>query len=203
MPMDSVHASDIHGVLVARHGRLVLEEYFHGTDREQPHELRSAAKSLTSTLAGAAMQAGVPLGVETPVYKVMNGGEFPKGLDARKRALSVQHLLTMSSGLDCDDSDDQSPGNEDKVQEQTAEPDWWKLTLGLDMIRDPGEKAVYCSVQPNLLGGVLKVARASRCRNCSTVCSPSRSASRATTCRSRPPATPTWVAASTCGRATS
>ena len=88
----------------------------------------------------------------------MNGGTLANDLDPRKRALTVEHLLTQTSGLDCDDSDPNSPGNEDAVAEQTAEPDWWKLTLALKMIRDPGTRPVYCSVQPNLVGGVLRTA---------------------------------------------
>jgi CubicO group peptidase (beta-lactamase class C family) len=85
----------------------------------------------------------------------MNGGTFPAGLDARKRALTLEHLLTMSSGLDCDDDNPESPGNEDHVSEQTEQPDWYRLILGLKNIRDPGDSAVYCSIQPHLAGGVL------------------------------------------------
>jgi CubicO group peptidase (beta-lactamase class C family) len=157
-PIDSVSSLETHGVLVARHGRLVLEEYFHGEHRDKPHDTRSAAKSLTATLLGAAIYAGTPLTPHSLVYQVMNGGTLANDLDSRKRTLTVEHLLTMSSGLDCDDSDPNSPGNEDAVAEQTAEPDWWKVTLGLKMIRDPGERPVYCSVQPNLVGGVLRKA---------------------------------------------
>ncbi len=157
-PIDSLSSLEIHGVLIARHGKLVLEEYFHGEHRDKPHETRSAAKSLTATLLGAAIQAGVPLSAQSRVYQVMNGGTFPAELEPRKRALALEHLLTMSSGLDCDDADPKSPGSEDVVEEQTEEPDWWKLTLGLKMIREPGERAVYCSVQPNLIGGVLQRA---------------------------------------------
>ncbi|MEO8190923.1 MAG: serine hydrolase [Acidobacteriota bacterium] len=159
-PMDSVHASEIHGVLIARHGKLVLEEYFHGEHRDKPHDTRSASKSLTSTLAGAAIVAGVPIATSTPVYRVMNGGSFPRDLDPRKRALTVEHLLTMSSGLDCDDRDPDSPGNEDVMQNQEKEPDYYRYTLDLKMIRDPGQRAVYCSVNSNLLGGVLAKAAA-------------------------------------------
>ncbi len=159
-PMDSVHASEIHGVLIARHGKLVLEEYFHGEHRDMPHDTRSASKSLTSTLAGAAILAGVPIATSTPVYRVMNGGSFPRDLDPRNRALTVEHLLTMSSGLDCDDRDPDSPGNEDVMQNQEKEPDYYRYTLDLKMIRDPGQKAVYCSVNSNLLGGVLARAAA-------------------------------------------
>jgi CubicO group peptidase (beta-lactamase class C family) len=157
-PIDSVGASEIHGVLIARHGKLVLEEYFHGEHRDKPHDTRSASKSLTSILVGAAIHRSVPLDVSTPVYKVMNGGAFPPSLEPRKRALTVEHLLTMSSGLDCDDANSSSPGNEDVMQEQTAQPDWYRYTLDLPTVREPGTKAVYGSANPNLLGGVLSRA---------------------------------------------
>jgi CubicO group peptidase (beta-lactamase class C family) len=157
-PIDSVNAPEVHGVLIARHGKLVLEEYFHGENREKPHDTRSAAKSLTATLIGAAINAGVPLKVSSPVYQVMNGGVFPTGLEPRKRALTLEHLLTMSSGLDCDDADDNSPGREDFMTDESGATDYYKYTMDLKMIREPGEKAVYCSVNPNLAGGVLKHA---------------------------------------------
>jgi CubicO group peptidase (beta-lactamase class C family) len=157
-PIDSLSSPEIHGVLVARHGKLVLEEYFHGEHRDKPHDTRSASKSVVAVLLGAAIESGVKLSAQSHVYEVMNGGAFPEGLEPRKRALTLEHLLTMSSGLDCDDNDPDSPGNEDKVAEQTEEPDLWKLTLALDMIRDPGERAVYCSIQPNLVGGVIRRA---------------------------------------------
>jgi CubicO group peptidase (beta-lactamase class C family) len=157
-PIDSVHAQEVHGVLIARHGKLVLEEYFHGEHRDKPHDTRSASKSLTSTLAGAAIYAKLPVDVTSPVYRVMNGGTFPPGLEQRKRALTVEHLLTMSSGLDCDDRNSSSAGNEDVMQGQSAQPDWYRYTLDLKTVRDPGEKAVYGSANPNLLGGVLAKA---------------------------------------------
>jgi CubicO group peptidase (beta-lactamase class C family) len=157
-PINSLHAQEVHGVLIARHGKLVVEEYFHGEHRDKLHDTRSAAKSLTSTLTGAAIRAGVPLDVATPVYRVMNGGTFAPGLDERKRALTVEHLLTMSSGLDCDDRDASSVGNEDVMQSQTAQPDWYRYALDLRMVRNPGEKSVYGGANPHLLGGVLAKA---------------------------------------------
>jgi CubicO group peptidase (beta-lactamase class C family) len=158
MPIDSVGSPEIHTVLIARHGRLVLEEYFHGEHRDKPHDTRSASKSVMAVLAGAAIQSGVKLSADSHVYQVMNGGEFPQGLEPRKRAMTLEHLLTMSSGFDCDDSDPDSPGAEDRMAEQTLEPDLWKLTLALGMIREPGDKAVYCSIQPNLAGGMVRRA---------------------------------------------
>jgi CubicO group peptidase (beta-lactamase class C family) len=159
MPMDSVNAPQIHGVLMARHGKLVLEEYFHGEHRDKPHETRSAAKSLTATLVGAAMQAGVArLELSTPVYQMMNGGEFPADLDPQKRAMTLEHLLTMTSGFFCDDRNPDAPGNEETMLDQTGEPDYYRYTLKVPMDRQPGEKAVYCSADPNLALGVLSRA---------------------------------------------
>lgn len=159
-PIDSIGAQEVHGLLIARHGKLVLEEYFHGEHREKAHDTRSAAKSLTATLFGAAIKAGVPVDASSHVYSVMNNGVFPQGIEPRKKALTLESLLTMSSGLDCDDSDPDSPGNEQTLLDQTEERDYYRYTLALKMIRNPGEKAVYCSVQANLVGGAL--ARAAR-----------------------------------------
>lgn len=158
LPMDSLSSQQIHAVLIARHGKLVLEEYFHGESAGHAHDTRSAAKSITSTLAGAAIHAkkGVTLG--SPVYAIMNGGKFPDTIQPRKRQITLEHLLSMSSGIDCDDGDDKSPGNESAIIDQSEEPDYYRLILRLGTIREPGEKAVYCSINPHLAGGVLKKA---------------------------------------------
>ena len=154
-PIDSIHAPEVHGLLIARHGKVVLEEYFHGEHRDKPHDLRSAGKSFTSTLIGAAIKAGLPVKVSDSVYQVMNGGQFPPNLDERKRAMTLENLLTMSSGLDCDDEDEASPGSEDKMLDLEGKPDFYKYTMNLKMVRNPGEKAAYCSGGANLAGGVL------------------------------------------------
>ena len=154
-PIDSVHAPDIHGLLIARHGKLVVEEYFHGFHRDVLHDTRSASKSITSVLTGAAILRGEPVAIATPVEAAMDAGRAAAERDPRKRAITIEHLLTMSSGLDCDDSNPDSPGNEDVMQSQTAQPDWYRYTLDRKMVRPAGQKAVYGSANPNLLGGVL------------------------------------------------
>lgn len=156
LPMDSLSSQQIHAVLIARHGKLVLEEYFHGESRDKTHESRSAAKSITSTLAGAAIRARKGVTLASPAYAIMNGGTFPDTINPRKRRITLEHLLSMSSGIDCDDSDDKSPGNESAVIDQTDEPDYYRLILRLGTIREPEEKAVYCSINTHLAGGVLK-----------------------------------------------
>ena len=155
MPMESVHTPQVHGVLIARHGKLVFEEYFHGEHRDRLHETRSAAKSLTATLIGAAIHARAPLQLSTPVYAAMNGGQPPADLDPQKRMMTLEHLLMMRSGYFCDDTNPNAPGNEETMNDQTEEPDYYRFTLRLPLDREPGAKGVYCSIDPNLALGVL------------------------------------------------
>jgi len=160
MPMDSNEALQIHGVLIARRGKLVLEEYFHGEHRDKPHMTRSASKSVTAVLVGAVIQAGAPLKLSSPVYEVMNGGKFPPDLEPQKRAMTLEHLLTMSSGFFCDDNNDDAPGNEETMWDQTKEPDFYRFTMNVPLATPPGENSVYCSASPNLALGL--VGRATR-----------------------------------------
>jgi len=154
-PVQDVHTPMVEGILIARRGKLVFEEYFHEASRDKLHETRSAAKSMTATTIGAAMHAGAPLDLKSAVYAVMNGGTFPAGVDPRKRDMTLEHLMTMRGGFFCDDSNDEAPGNEDKMQEQTAEPDWYKYSLRVPQATAPGTESVYCSMMPNLALGMV------------------------------------------------
>jgi CubicO group peptidase (beta-lactamase class C family) len=150
MNMEERDAPEIHALLIARHGRLLLEEYFHGFSREKLHTLRSAGKSVTGTAIGAAMHSGVPLRMDSKVYEVLNGGRFPPGLEPRKRAMTLENLLTMSSGHYCDDTDPKAPGNEDYIGDELQPPDIVEYFLSIPMATDPGENSVYCSLQPHV-----------------------------------------------------
>ncbi|MEM1081895.1 MAG: serine hydrolase [Pseudomonadota bacterium] len=152
-PATDVHGIALHGLLIARGGKLVLEEYFNGYHRDLPHDTRSAGKSLGSVLVGAAMHRGVDISPDTSVYAAL---EQPlDGLDERKRAMTLEHLLTMASGYYCDDGDGDAPGNEDTLQSQQAQPNWYQYILDLPMAMDPGEQAIYCSANSNLIGAVI------------------------------------------------
>lgn len=151
-------ATLMHSVLVAYRGRLVLEEYFFGHDRDTVHDTRSAAKTFTSVMLGAARMQGVDLSPETRVYPLMRSMGAFANPDPRKDRITLSHLLTHSAGLACNDNDENSPGNEDTMSDQTAQPNWWKYTLDLPMAFDPGVRYAYCSGNINLAGGALTVA---------------------------------------------
>ena len=148
----------IHSVAVAYRGRLVLDEYFYGYGRGEPHDTRSASKTFSSVMLGALMKDGSALSPSTHAYDVMAPlGPFANP-DPRKREITLGNLLTHSAGLACDDNDDKSPGNEDAIEADRTHPDWAKVTLDLPMRYEPGTHYAYCSMNINLVGAALSRA---------------------------------------------
>jgi CubicO group peptidase (beta-lactamase class C family) len=147
----------IHSILVARRGKLVVEEYFYGYDRDTPHDMRSAGKTFAAVMLGAAMLEGTRISPQSKVVDVLKElGPFANP-DPRKSDVTLGHLLTHSAGLACDDYNDDSPGHEDNKLSRHA-GDWSKFTLDLPMAHAPGTRYAYCSANINLAGGALTAA---------------------------------------------
>jgi CubicO group peptidase (beta-lactamase class C family) len=136
-------APRVHSLLVARRGHLVLEEYFRGYAQDVPHDLRSASKTMTSIMVGAAIHRGAALNSRTSVAGT---------------AITLGHLLSHSSGVACDDDDDASPGNEDAMQSQHVQNDWYAFFLALPKVHEPGTTYSYCSAGINMTGKLLGTA---------------------------------------------
>lgn len=132
----------IHSLLVARHGKLVLEEYFYGFTAERAHDLRSASKTFTSLLAGIAMDRDTSLTIHSPI-------------DPARPNVTLGHLLTHSSGLACNDDDERSPGNQDVMQGQQEQRDWYRYFVALPVLHPPGTTYAYCSAGINFAAGMV------------------------------------------------
>ncbi len=92
----------VHGMLVARHGKLVFETYLHGYSREQAHDTRSAGKSFASLLVSMAIEHGAKISAQTPVLSLLAPDKPIEHMDRDKRAITVGDLMSMRSGLACD-----------------------------------------------------------------------------------------------------
>jgi len=139
----------VHSVQIVRHGRLVLDAYFYPYSSGTRHDVASVTKSITSTLVGLATDKGFLPDVKQPVMSLVPG-RVAANLDARKRKLTLEHLLTMQAGWDCG-----FEPKEARLFEMRRSTDWPQFMLDLPMIAEPGTRWAYCSGNCHLLSAIL------------------------------------------------
>ena len=144
--ISSGDAGVIHSLLLVLDGKLVVEEYFHGYEREDLHRLASVTKSVSSLLVGQAIDSGFLPGVETRVLEFFP--ELERPTDDRWQAETLYHLLTMTMGLDW------PPGD----GPHGTGPEFFQGILDREVVHEPGTHWAYQSANINLLAGVLKQA---------------------------------------------
>jgi CubicO group peptidase (beta-lactamase class C family) len=147
--------SKIHSILLIKDNQIIIEEYFNGHTAQMQHDLRSTTKSIRSILMGIAIDKGFIKDVNEPISKYLKKPVPTKNLDKGKYDITIRDLLTMSSGLDCNDWDKSSKGQEDRVYK---EKDWLQYTLNLPMVNEPGKFANYCSMGAILIAEIISQA---------------------------------------------
>jgi CubicO group peptidase (beta-lactamase class C family) len=157
--------ANIHAVVVARGGQLVMERYYSGTDErlgvplgkvtygpDVKHDLRSISKSVTSLLVGIALGQGKFPDLDTPVMDLFP--EYASLRNADNGRITFRHLLTMSSGLKWDESLPYSdPANSELRMIAAADP--VRYVLEQPVIAPPGSVYNYNGGNTTLLGAVL------------------------------------------------
>lgn len=133
----------LHSILLVKDDQIIIEEYFGENTVNKQHDLRSVTKSITSILMGIAIDKGFIDDIDDPVTKYIKHPVAKKNLDKRKEQITIRHLLTMSTGLDCNDWDKKSKGQEDKVYRKK---DWLQYFLDLPIINEPGTVSNYCTM---------------------------------------------------------
>jgi CubicO group peptidase (beta-lactamase class C family)/predicted GIY-YIG superfamily endonuclease len=140
----------VRGILVARDGKILFEEYFNGSDPELLIDIRSAGKSYTSALIGIAIDRGLIPGVEEKLLTYFP--EYQATPDDPKRDITLRHVLMMSFGLAEPDAEAEHPWDwTDRFSQN-----WIPEVLALPMTFEPGSRWEYHSAAPSLLAPVLR-----------------------------------------------
>ena len=144
----------LHSLLVIRHGRVVLDATFHPFAPGLVHDIASCTKSITATLVGIALDRGdIPTLDRTALSYFP---DRPSPVDAsQKGAITLSHLLTMTSGLACRAG---PAGDLPLVLDMMASPDWAGYVLDRPMAAKPGREFTYCSPGTHLLSVILRKA---------------------------------------------
>jgi CubicO group peptidase (beta-lactamase class C family) len=115
---------NVHSITIAQGGRLFLDAYFSPYDGASPHDVASVTKSVTTILIGIAIDHGV-VALDDSVLSFFPDREIANR-DERKERLSVEHLVTTTSGSACEAEPD-----EPTLAAMEASPDYVQFALDL------------------------------------------------------------------------
>lgn len=160
-------AWNLHGVVIARDGRLVLERYFEGEDEARgrrlgkvsftaatPHDMRSVSKSVVSLLYGIALEQGKVPPPEAPLF-----ASFPEHADlageAGRERLTIHHALTMTMGTEWDELSIPytNPANSEIAMDRAA--DRYRYVLERRVIEEPGRRWIYSGGATALIARII------------------------------------------------
>ncbi len=127
--------------------------YYRGGDL---HTLQSVTKTVVSAVIGVAITRREFPSIDTPVLQFFDAAGV-KNIDDRKRRMTIRHLLTMTAGLDWNESLPYSdPNNAASMMEASA--DWVQFTIDRPMALEPGSKFNYSSGVSELLAHIFHAA---------------------------------------------
>ena len=164
--------TEVHSVVIIKNDKLVFEEYFpghdflyngqnfHGAyidfDRDTRHDTHSATKSFTSALVGIAIEKGFIQSVDEKIFDYFP--DYSQLIDQQKAKITIEHLLTMSSGFEWNEWDVSiSQSNHDIVRlVQSSDPVYY--VLNKPVVTEPGTAYYYNGGTVDLLGQIVKRA---------------------------------------------
>jgi CubicO group peptidase (beta-lactamase class C family) len=106
----------VRSVLVVRHGYLVYERCWQGFAASDGDNVSSVTKSVVSALVGIALGEGKLTGLDQTVGELL-ARHLPKDADPRLARVTLEQLLTMTSGLA---GDDPSLGGDPRISRDLA-----------------------------------------------------------------------------------
>lgn len=143
----------VDSIQVVRHGKLVLDAYFYPYGPGHLHDLRSATKSVTSSLLGLSIAQGKWPDVNVPVLSQFPERKF-EAVDARKKAMTLGNLVDMRSGLSWFEVNSSSDEHSSFVQMYRTK-DWFEYVLNQPMIWEPGGLFLYSGGNMDVLAALI------------------------------------------------
>ncbi len=150
--INNTQHKDFRGLVVIKNNKIVIEWYFNSFWRNHIHDIRSAGKSITSLLLGVAIKEGLVQNLDQDVYSFFPKEKYPSIHEDYKK-IKIKHLLDMTSGLDADSDDGQTPGN---AGQWIGNDEWVEYLLSIQLADKPGKRWVYADINAALIGAIIE-----------------------------------------------
>ena len=134
----------LRSLLVSVDGTLVAERYFHGAAPGRTANMKSASKSVISTLVGIAIDRRLLGSVRDPISRYLP--EYV-GHDPAKAVITIEDLLTMRTGLE-------TTSNRNYGQ-WVSSGNWVKFVLEQPFVDVPGGRMIYSTGSTHVLSAIL------------------------------------------------
>ena len=139
----------VNSITIIRNGYLVSEAYFYPYQKGLKHFMNSCTKSFVSALVGMAAGEGYIKSVDDKVLDYFPDMNIAN-VDQRKQDLRIRNLLTMTTGLDWDFSNNVS------TNQMMQSQNWTQFTLDQPMKENPGQTFNYCNGASHLLSAIVQ-----------------------------------------------
>lgn len=147
----------VNSLLIERHGKIVLDSYFYPFADNRTHNVYSVTKSVTSMLVGIAMAEHHLADLDAPVYSLL---PLQASDDPRKAHITLAHLLSMTSGLDC-----KPEGGASLLQRMLRQPHLAAYMMSQPSDTEPGTVFNYCGGNTEVVSAVLTRATGASARD--------------------------------------
>src|SRR5580692_5788554 len=138
-------------LLIVRHGKIVLDAYYTPYQPNIAHDLRSVTKSVVGTLTAIELRNGQLDSVDHPVIDLFPDKPI-QNVDENKKAMTVRHLLDMTSGIDWTEK---AYTPDESLMRMYQAPDRTAFVLNQPMSSAPGSKFYYNSGNPYVLSALI------------------------------------------------
>jgi CubicO group peptidase (beta-lactamase class C family) len=139
-------------LLLLRHGKIVLDAYYAPYTADIPHAINSSTKAVIGTLAAIAIKQGL---LDNLDHRMLDffGDRTIANLDDRKKAITVQNLLDMTSGFEWEEGFEGS--REQSLADWDRNPNQVNFVLDRPMAHTPGDFFYYNSGNPHLMSAII------------------------------------------------
>jgi len=143
---------DLRSLVVSQRGQVLGEYYAPRVRPDGLTNIKSASKSIIAMLVGIAIERRLIASLEQPIATYFP--ELTKDSDPRKRAITIEDLLTMRSGLESTSGD--------RYGQWVKSPNWVRYALGQPIVSQPGTAMQYSTGTSHILSAILtRVSRTS------------------------------------------